>query len=110
MAKQLAAHYVDLLADWARVTTRPLFGAVALYRNDLVFAIIWKGGLYFKVDDALRKEYEAAGSRPLGYRSAGKDQALQSYWEVPAEIVEDRDNLYRDAEAAYQAAISSANK
>jgi Regulator of competence-specific genes len=110
MAKQLADHYVDLLADWAPVTTRPLFGAIALYRNDHVFAMIWQGGLYFKVDDTLREEYESAGSRPLGYRSAGRDLALQSYWEVPADVLEDGDRLYRDAEAAYQAALSSSKK
>lgn len=46
-----------------KITTRPLFGAVALYRGDHVFAMAWHGALYFKVDDDLRGEYEAAGPR-----------------------------------------------
>ena len=29
-AKHLADHYVDQLSDWGKITTRPLFGAVAL--------------------------------------------------------------------------------
>lgn len=44
--QKLADHYVDRLADWAKVTTRPLFGAVALYRNDHVFAMAWHEALY----------------------------------------------------------------
>ena len=32
-AKDLADHYVDQLSGWGKVTTRPLFGAVALYAS-----------------------------------------------------------------------------
>lgn len=109
-AKQLAAHYVDVLSDWANVTTRPLFGAIALYRNDHVFAMIWKGALYLKVDDASRQEYEAAGSHPLGYQTEGEDRALKSYLEVPALILEDEETLRSWAEIAYQAALRAPKK
>lgn len=105
--KKLADHYVDQLSDWAKITTRPLFGAVALYRNDQVFAMAWHGGLYFKVDDSSRSEYEAAGSQPLGYTTEGQDHALKSYWGVPAEVLEDDDKLRDWAQRAYQAALSS---
>ena len=50
-ARQLVNYYVDQLSGWSLITTRPLFGAVALYRNDHVFAMVWQGALYFKVDD-----------------------------------------------------------
>ena len=104
----LADHYVDQLSPWAKTTTRPLFGAVALYRHDHVFAMVWHGGLYFKVDDDSRKDYEAAGSRALGYVSEGEAHALKSYWEVPAEVVEDREQLQQWAERADHAAVKSA--
>ena len=102
--QKLADHYLDQLSDWAKVSTRPLFGAVALYRNEHVFA--WHGALYFKVDDSSRGEYEAAGSQPLGYESEGEDHALKSYWEVPAEVIEDDDKLIDWVERAYQAALN----
>lgn len=104
-AQALADHYVDQLASWATITTRPLFGAVALYRHDHVFAMVWHGALYFKVDDDSRKDYEAAGSHALGYVSEGEGHALKSYWEVPADLVEDHDQLRTWAERAYRAAV-----
>lgn len=90
------------------MTTRPLFGAVALYRQDHVFAMVWHGGIYFKVDDDSRKNYEAAGSHALGYVSEGEQHALKSYWEVPVDVVEDHEQLQQWAERAYRAAVKSA--
>jgi len=104
----LADFYVDQLSSWAKITTRAMFGAVALYRHDHVFAMAWQGGLYFKVDDDSRKHYEAAGSHALGYVSEGAEHALKSYWEVPADVVEDHEQLQQWAERAYQAAIKNA--
>ena len=106
-AKHLAYHYVHQLSDWAKVETRPLFGAVALYRNDHVFAMAWQGSLYFKVDEVSRGDYEAANSHALSYVSKGKDQALKSYWEVPADVLEDADKLHAWAERAYQSALEN---
>ena len=37
-ASEMADHYIEALADWAEVTGKPLFGAIALRRADLVFA------------------------------------------------------------------------
>ena len=36
----MADHYIEALADWAEVTGKPLFGAIALRRADLVFGMI----------------------------------------------------------------------
>jgi DNA transformation protein and related proteins len=107
-AKHSAHHYIDQFSDWAKITTRPLFGAVALYRNDHVFAMAWKGSLYFKVDRGSQKEYEAANSHALSYVSKGKERALKSYWEVPADVLEDGDKLRAWAERAYQSALRAA--
>ena len=105
--QRLAELYVDQLSDWAKIKTRPLFGAVALYRNDHVFAMAWHGALYFKVDDDSRGEYESAGSQALGYVSDGDDRALKSYWEVPADVLENGEKLLAWAERTYQAALKS---
>ncbi|HEY5798002.1 MAG TPA: TfoX/Sxy family protein [Bosea sp. (in: a-proteobacteria)] len=103
----LADHFVELLADWANVTTRPLFGAVALYRADRVFAMVWHGALYFKVDRVSQKEYESAGSKALSYVSSGENYTLKSYWEVPADVIEDGAKLCDWAERAYQVALKT---
>lgn len=102
-----AKDVVERLSTWADVTTRPLFGAIALYRGHLVFAMVWKGAVYFKVDDNTRKDFDAAGSRALEYHSQGKPQALKSYMEAPADVLEDDETLVQWAEKAYRAAINS---
>jgi DNA transformation protein and related proteins len=68
-----------------------LIRSIALYRNGQFFAMAWKGILYFKVDEATRKDCEAANSHALGYLSEGVDHSLKSFWEVPADVIEGRD-------------------
>jgi DNA transformation protein and related proteins len=106
-AEKLAGHFIDQLSDWSALKTRRLFGAVGLYRNGHVFAMVWQGTLYFKVDENTRKEYETAKSRPLGYVSEGEEHALKSYWEVPADVLEDNDELHVWADRAYRVALKN---
>ncbi|CAG74495.1 conserved hypothetical protein [Pectobacterium atrosepticum SCRI1043] len=103
--RALAEHYAGELSGWAPITTRPLFGAVALYRDGLVFAMVWKGSLYFKVDNASQADYVAAGSHALGY---GNDHALKSYWEVPVDVIEDSERVLEWAQRAWSAALKAA--
>lgn len=43
--------------------------------------------MWFKVDDGNRADYEAAGSQPFRpFDSA----TVMSYWEVPADVLDDR--------------------
>ncbi|RYG87885.1 MAG: TfoX family protein [Alphaproteobacteria bacterium] len=108
-ASEMADHYIEALADWAEVVRKPLFGAIALRRNDLVFGMIWRGGLYFKTDEASVKAFDAAHSDKLTYTTnEGKPQALKSYAEVPPEVSEDEEKLRDWAEVAYQAALKNA--
>ena len=53
------------LAPLGTVRARKMFGGVGIYYNDVFFAILYRGRLYFKVDDANRPAYEAAGTGPL---------------------------------------------
>ncbi|MGT2460312.1 TfoX/Sxy family protein (plasmid) [Cupriavidus basilensis] len=106
--KELAAHFADQLSGWASITTRPLFGAVALYREEHVFAMVWQGALYFKVSDESRGDFDAAGSHALGYVSEGQEHALKSYWEVPVDVIEDRKQLIVWAQRAWEAALKGA--
>ena len=108
--EELALFAIEQLAMDGAIITRPLFGAVALYRNGSVFAMAWKGSLYFKVDEATRKDYEAANSHALGYLSEGVDHSLKSFWEVPADVIEDQEKLRAWARKACQAATKSARR
>ena len=74
---------LEQLAAVGSVSSRAMFGGVGLYLDGLFFAIIDDDILYFKADDASRKRYEAAGSRPFCPDPSRPDQAM-GYWQVPA--------------------------
>ena len=93
------ADYVtqDLLAGLPGVRARAMFGGYGVYQDDVMFAIIVDDTLYFKVDDSNRKKYEKLGSKPFVYKSRGK-RVTMSYWELPAEAMDDRSEILRWAE------------
>ncbi len=75
------------------VTAKAMFGGYGLYQDGVVFGIIADDELYFKVDDGSRAEYEKRGSRPFTYETKDRKKVAMSYWEVPAEVLEDRSLL-----------------
>ncbi len=96
----------DLLGEWEGVRARAMFGGYGLYKDDVIFGIIVDDELYFKVGDANRKVYEAAGSRPFEYQAKGRSKPTQmSYWQVPADVMDDRGEIRRWAAAARKASL-----
>ena len=79
-----------------------MFGGYGIYQEDRMFAIIVDDQLYFKVGDKNRKDYEKLGSEPFTYRSRNRTVKM-SYWEVPAEVLDDRTEITRWAQKAVQA-------
>ena len=70
------------------VTSRRMFGGVGLYQEARIFGIIAGDILYFKVDNSNRGDYEAR--RMNQFRPyANKPQVSMTYYEVPADILED---------------------
>jgi DNA transformation protein and related proteins len=73
------------------VRGRSMFGGVGIYSGDVFFALIGNDTLYFKVDDETRPEFEAIGMGP--FRPFGDGGDAMQYYEVSAEVLEDRDAL-----------------
>ena len=81
-------YVLEQLAGVGHVTPRRMFGAVGLYHDERFFGIIAGDTLYFKVNDSNRRDYEARGMdrfRPY----ADRPQLSMTYYEVPADILED---------------------
>lgn len=110
MGKSDFVDYVvhDLLSGLDNIRSRAMFGGHGIYRDDVFFAIIVDDQLYFKVDDIHKKKYEKLGSKPFSYLSKGK-KIVMSYWEVPIEIMDDREMIARWAEASCKI-VKSKNK
>lgn len=82
----------DLMGHIPGITSRPMFGGWGIYKDGVVFAIITGGTLYFKVDDTNRAQFVEYGSEPFRFESRGKEVTL-SYFELPEEIMNDRERL-----------------
>lgn len=84
----------DQLGRIEPVDLRAMFGGVGVYARGIFFALVDDDVLYFKVDAALRERYRARGMEP--FRPYGPDgAAMDGYWTVPAEVLEDREELGR---------------
>ena len=80
----------DQLQDLGRLDCRAMFGGHGLYRDKVFFGILYKGRLYFKTNESTRPFYLERGMKP--FRPNAK-QTLKNYYEVPAEIIEDQEEL-----------------
>jgi DNA transformation protein len=87
----VSSDYLDFvleqLAPVGPLTSRGMFGGVGLYAQGLFFALVDDDTLYLKGDEALRADFEAAGSvqfAPFG-------MSPMAYWSAPAEALDDPD-------------------
>lgn len=80
-------HIVDLLGPFG-ATARRMFGGHGIFLDGLMFALIADNRLYFKVDDANRADFEAAGGEPFTYLRRGTPASL-SYYSAPDDALED---------------------
>ena len=103
---ELLDYLVDQLAPLGDARGRALFGGHGVYIDGLIIGIIAFDTFYLKVDDANRADFEAAGSEPFTYDGKGKP-IVMSYWECPAEAMEDPDQLRAWAQKSLAAARRS---
>jgi DNA transformation protein and related proteins len=108
VSREFLDHVADQLRGFGPIAIRRMFSGAGLFRSDLMFGLVAGDVLHFKVNDANRPAYLAAGAKPFTYRRLGGPAHLTSYYEVPAEILDDADALAEWARAAWAAAQSKA--
>lgn len=81
---------LDQLRELDRVALKRMFSGHGLYAEGVFFGIVNRGALFFKVDEATRAAYVDAGSGPF---KPTKKMTLRTYYEVPADVLENRDQL-----------------
>lgn len=94
-------YVLEMLEPMGGVMARAMFGGAGLYRDGTIFGLIVDEILYFKVDDANRADYEAAGTGPFVPFADGR--MTMPYWEVPADVMEDSERLCDWARKAWEA-------
>jgi DNA transformation protein len=68
-----------------------------LYYEEVFFGIVFKGRLYFKTDEQSRPKYHEREMKPFKPNSR---QTLKNYYEVPADVVEDEEEILLWAKTA----------
>ena len=96
------AFVLEQLAGVTSVRARAMFGGVGLYAGEVFFGILAADTLYLKVDDTNRGRYEAAGMAP--FKPYADKAMTMPYYQVPAGVLEDGDELAAWARAAVRVA------
>ena len=95
---------IDLFADFGPVTIRRMFSGFGISADGTNFALALRSGLYFRADAETIPRFEAEGSKPFQYQTRTKTVTVASYWELPARLFDDPEELTGWARAALAAA------
>jgi DNA transformation protein and related proteins len=99
---------IDLFADFGPVTIRRMFSGFGISADGTNFALALRSGLYFRADAETIPRFEAEGSKPFQYKTRTKTVTVASYWELPARLFDDPEELTGWARAALAAAERAA--
>src|SRR5258706_12447682 len=101
---------IDLFADFGPVTIRKMFSGFGISADGTNFALALRAGLYFRADDQTIPQFEAEGSKPFQYQTRTKSVTVKSYWQLPARLFDDPEELTGWARAALAAPHRAAVK
>ena len=96
----------ELFSEFGSVTLRRLFSGYGISVDGTNFGLALRAGLYLRADEETIPQFQAEGSKPFQYqqRSTAKVVTVNSYWELPARLFDDREELAGWARAALAAA------
>ncbi|MBV9562743.1 MAG: TfoX/Sxy family protein [Bradyrhizobium sp.] len=100
----------DLFSDFGPVTIRPMFSGFGISVDGVNFAMALRAGLYFRADEQTIPQFEAEGSKPFQYQTSTRSVTVNSYWQLPARLFDDSEELSQWARAALGAAQRAALK
>jgi DNA transformation protein len=101
---------IDLFSVFGPVTIRRMFSGYGISADGTNFALALRAGLYFRADETTIPQFEAEGSKPFQYQTRAKTVTVNSYWQLPARLFDDPDELSDWAKAALAAAQRAAVK
>jgi DNA transformation protein len=94
----------DLFAPFGKIVVRRMFGAEGLFRDGLMFGIVYRERIYFKTNEESSQAFIAEGAGPLYYEFKNAEGVLTSYYELPDRLYDDPEELTEWARAAFAVA------
>jgi DNA transformation protein len=103
---QFLAYILEQLESVGRLRSRRMFGAVGLYSGELFFGLIDDDTVFFKADATNSADYTER-NMPRFMPFPDRPEAVMSYYQVPADIIEDAESLASWARKSVSVALSS---
>ena len=106
VSAQLQSYVLEVLEPLAPAAKR-MFSGAGLFAGGIMFGLLVRDTMFFRVDERTRRRFEDAGSEPFSYTRRGRKVDLASYYAVPEDLLDLPDELLawaRDAVAAAHAA------
>jgi DNA transformation protein len=89
VSDEFVDYVVEQLSGWGEVSVRRMFGGAGLYREGTMFGVLAEDVAYLKVDDSNREDFVRAGSAPFEPYPDKIKTTIRTYYEIPAEVMED---------------------
>lgn len=83
-------YIIDQLSGLDGILAKRMFGGFGLYSHGTFFGIISDNILYLKTDEKTKKKFIDASMGPF---KPNDKQILKNYFEVPEEVIDDREEL-----------------
>ena len=106
-AKADPDRFDDLFAPFGKILVRRMFGAEGLFRDGLMFGIVYEERIYFKTSEESRQAFIAEGTGPLYYKMKNAEGILTSYYELPDWLYDDPEELAEWARTALRVATAA---
>ena len=106
VSSDFLAYALEQLAGLAGLSARRMFGGVGLYCEELFFGLIDNDTLYLRVNDDNRADYTVRGMGPFR-PYADRPELSMSYYEIPADVLEDAAQLVSWARRSVAAAMAA---
>ncbi len=110
VSESLVALLQEHLEPIGRITLKRMFSGAGVYCDGVIFGLILRDTLHFKVDDGNRAAYQAEGMEPFSYQSKGKTRQVGAYWRVPERLFDEPEEMLEWARAALAAGRRSSRK
>ena len=107
--KEFASFVVDLMQSIGPVNAKAMFGGYGIFLEGLMFGLIADNILYLKADKESENEFKSRGLENFTYNKKGKELKM-SYYQAPAEAMENSEEMNFWAVKAYSAALRAATK
>lgn len=101
---EFVEHLREVFREFGPITARRMFGGYGIYHDDVMIGLVADDVLYLKADTASAPRFVGSGLTPFKYRKGDKVVAM-SYYQAPAEALEDPTEMREWAQLAFEATL-----